>query len=144
MVKRVVEKHNGITGNMIEKVLSDVGCSLEIALAWCLSAKNALLNSYGYSANQLVFGHNPNFLSVTENKLTAVEGVTSNELVASHLNALQSARRRFIETEDDEKLLRALKHKTRTATSLKYQTDRRSSVLQQKGLELLERSWDSY
>ena len=29
----VVEKHNGITGNMIEKVLSDVGCSLEIALA---------------------------------------------------------------------------------------------------------------
>ena len=86
----------------------------------------------------------PNFLSVTENKLTAVEGVTSNELVASHLNALQSARRRFIETEDDEKLLRALKHKTRTATSLKYQTDRRSSVLQQKGLELLERSWDSY
>ena len=41
----VVEKHNGITGNMIEKVLSDVGCSLAIALAWCLSAKNALLNS---------------------------------------------------------------------------------------------------
>ena len=42
---RVVEKHNGIIGNMMEKVLSDGGCSLEVALAWCLSAKNVLLNS---------------------------------------------------------------------------------------------------
>ena len=52
----VVEKHNSVIGNMMEKVLSDAGCSLEVALAWCLSAKNALLNSYGYSPNQLVFG----------------------------------------------------------------------------------------
>ena len=88
---------------MMEKVLSDGGCSLEVALAWCLSAKNVLLNSYGYSRNQLVFGYNPNFLSVTENKLPALEGVTSSELVASHLNALHSARR-FIETEADGKL----------------------------------------
>ena len=51
---------------MKEKVLSDVGCSLEVALAWCLSAKNALLNSYGYSPNQLVFGYNPNFPSVSQ------------------------------------------------------------------------------
>ena len=62
----VVEKYNGIIGNMMEKVLSDVGCSLEVALAWCLSAKNALLNSYGYSPNQLVFGYNPNFPSVSQ------------------------------------------------------------------------------
>ena len=113
--KVVVEKHNGIIGNM-KKVLSDV------ALAWCLSAKDALLNSYCYSSNQLAFDYNPNFPSVTENKLPALAGVTSSELVASHLNALHTARRRFIETEEDEKLHRALKRKTRTATSLKYQT----------------------
>ena len=71
-----VEKHIGVIGNMMEKVLLDVGCSLEVALAWCLSAKNALLNAYGYGPNQLVFGHNPNFLSVIENKLPALEGVT--------------------------------------------------------------------
>ena len=29
----IVEKHNGIIGNMMEKVLSDGGCSLEVALA---------------------------------------------------------------------------------------------------------------
>ena len=51
----IVEKHNGVIGNMMGKVLPDVGCSLEVALAWCLSAKNSLLNSYGYNPNQLVF-----------------------------------------------------------------------------------------
>ena len=107
---------------MMEKVLSDVGCSLEVALAWCLSAKNALLNAYGYSPNQLVFRYNPNFPSVIENKLPALEGVTSSKLIASHLNALHSARKRFIETEADEKLRRALRHKTRTSTSTTYQT----------------------
>ena len=90
---RVVEKQNGIISNIMEKVLPNVGCSLKVALAWCLSAKNALLNSYGYSPNQLVFSYNPNFLSVSENKLPALEGITSNELVASHFNALHSARR---------------------------------------------------
>ena len=89
---RVVEKQNGIISNMMEKVLPNVGCSLEVALASCLSAKNALLNCYGYSPNQLVFSYNPNFPSVSENKLPALEGITSNELVASHLNALHSAR----------------------------------------------------
>ena len=60
----IVEKQNGVIENMMEKVMSDVGCSLEVALAWCISAKNLLLNSYGYSPNQLVFGYNPNFPSV--------------------------------------------------------------------------------
>ena len=54
---------------MMEKVLADVNCSLEVALGWRLSAKNSLLNSYGYSLNQLVRGYNPNFLSVMDNKL---------------------------------------------------------------------------
>ena len=71
MSSGVVVKHNGIIGNMMAKVLSDVGSSLEVVLAWCLSTKNALLNSYGYSPNQLLFGYNPNFPPVSENKLPA-------------------------------------------------------------------------
>ena len=100
----IVEKHNRIIGNIMEKVLLDVKCSLDVALAWCLSAKNSLLNSYGYSPNQLVFGYNPNFPSVLNNQLPAQNGVTSSELIASHLNSLHAARKRFIETEADEKL----------------------------------------
>ena len=113
----IVEKQNGVIGNMMEKVMSDVGCSLEVALAWCISAKNLLLNSYGYSPNQLVFGYNPNFPSVMRNKPPALEGVITSKLIALHLNALHSARKRFIKSEADEKLRRAQRHKTRLSTS---------------------------
>ena len=107
---------------MMEKVLADVNCSLEVALGWCLSTKNDLLNSYGYSPNQLVFAYNPNFPLIIGNKLPALEKRTSSKLIASHLNALHLAKRRFIETETDEKLRRALRYKTRTAISCQYQT----------------------
>ena len=100
--------------------MADVNCSLEVAFGWYLSAKNTLLNSYGYSPNQLVFGFNPNFLSVNDIKLLALERGTSSKLIASSLNPLHSARRRFIETEADEKLRRALKQTT-TAISFQYQ-----------------------
>ena len=105
----IVEKQNGAIGNVMEKVMSDVGCSLEIA--WCISAKNSLLNSYGYSPNQLVFGYNPNFPSVMQNKPPSLEGVIASKLIALHVNALHLARKRFIESEADQKLCRGLKHK---------------------------------
>ena len=118
----IVKKHNSVISNLMEKVLADVNCSLEVALGWRLSAKNSLLNSYGYSPNQLVRGYNPNFLSVMDNKLWALSRRTSSEVIACHLNVLHSARRRFIETEADDKLRPALRHKTRTTISFQYQT----------------------
>ena len=42
----IVEKQNRVIGNMMEKVMLDIGCSLEFALAWCINTKNLLLNSY--------------------------------------------------------------------------------------------------
>ena len=86
----------------MEKVMSDVGCSLEAALAWCISAKNSLLNSYGYSPNQLVFVYNRNCPSVMQNKPPALDGVIASKLIALHLYALHSARKRFIESEADK------------------------------------------
>ena len=41
----------------------------------------------------------------------AQNNVTSSEVVTSHLNSLQTSRKRFIETEAAEKLSRALRHK---------------------------------
>ena len=91
--KSIAVKQNGAIGNMMEKVMSEVGCSLEVALAWCISAKNSLLNSYGYSPNQLVFAYNPNFPSVMRNKPPAFEGIIASKLKALHLNVLHSARK---------------------------------------------------
>ena len=40
----IVEKHNVITKYMMEKVPFGVKYSLDIALAWCLSAKTYFVN----------------------------------------------------------------------------------------------------
>ena len=88
----IAEKQNGVIGNIMEKVMSNVVSSFEITLAWCISAKYSLLDSYGYSPNQLVFGYNPNFPSVMQNKPAALKGVITCKLIASQLNALHSAR----------------------------------------------------
>ena len=77
---------------------SHVNVLLDVVMAWCLSAKNYLLNSYGYVPNQLVFGYNPSFQSVLNNQVPVQNGVASSELRAAHLNSLHAARTRFIET----------------------------------------------
>ena len=36
------ERHNAIISNMVDRILEDVNCSIEVAVAWALSAKNSL------------------------------------------------------------------------------------------------------
>ena len=115
----MVERHNGILATMTEKVMDDNSCTLEVC--WAISAKNALHNSFGFSPNQLVFGKNPNTPSVLHDNSPAMEGVTPSKLIASHLNAMNRARKAFIESETSEKLRRALRKKTRNITSEIFQ-----------------------
>ncbi|GAB1610627.1 hypothetical protein Ahia01_001349000 [Argonauta hians] len=102
--------------------MEDTNCSLEIAVAWSVSAKNALKNVHGFSPNQLVFGRNPNIPTVLNSKPPALEGVTSSKLIAQHLNAMHTARAAFIQAEASEKLRRALMKKTRMSTVHSYKT----------------------
>ena len=114
------ERHNGVLGEMVQKTLEDVKCNFEVALAWAVSAKNALHNAHGYSPNQLVFGKNPNLPSLLNDKLPALEGVSTSEIVANNLNAMHAARKSFIESEASEKLRRALRHQVRTSLADSY------------------------
>ena len=114
----ITERHNAIISNMVDRILEDVNSSIEVALAWALSAKNSLKNVFGYSPNQLVFGKNPNLPTVIGSEL---EGVSSSKLIADHLNCMHTARKAFIESEASDKLRSALRRKTRTATSLVYE-----------------------
>ena len=45
--------------------------------------------------------------------LPALEGTTSSEVFAKHLNALHAARKIFIQTEADARIRRALRNKVR-------------------------------
>ena len=118
----LVERHNGIIGENVTKIMRDVDCELRVALAWAVSAKNALHNVHGFSPNQLVFGKNPNFPSVLTDKLPALEGKTASEVVRDNLNAMHAARKAFVASEASEKIRRALRHNVGSSVDTKYFT----------------------
>ena len=111
----VCERLNGVIGDTVRKTMADSGCDLEVALAWAVSARNALTNYLGFAPNQLVFGNNPSLPNVSTNALPALEPVVSSEIVRNHLNALHSARQGFIKAESSERLARALRHNIRSS-----------------------------
>ena len=104
----ICERHNALIGSMTEKVIEDTGCKLSIALMWATHAKNSLINVFGFSPYQLVFGHNPNIPGNQENKLPALTSTTSYQIVADHLNSLHKAREAYIQAENSDRIRRAL------------------------------------
>ena len=84
-----------------------------IALAWAVTAKNGYPMHGGYSSFQLVFGKQPTLPNLVTDKLPALEGVTTSQSVAAHINAMYGARKEFMAAQCDEKIRRALRHKVR-------------------------------
>lgn len=117
----LVERHNAIVANMIEKVIKDVKCGREVAICWAVNAKNSLNNVYGFSSHQLVFGTNPFVPSILNSEsLPALNESTSSQLVADHLNAITIARKTFCELENSDRIKRALKERVYPAEPVKY------------------------
>ena len=76
--------------------------NLEIALAWAANAKNCLQMVGGFSPYELVFGRNLRLPGVMEDDLPALEGTTSSEMVARHLNASHLAQKAYISAQASE------------------------------------------
>ena len=109
----VCERLNDVLGSHVSKITDDTHSELRMALAWAVSARNALANSSGFSPNQLVFGFNPAIPDVFESDPPALEPINSSDIVRKNLNALHSARREFVKFESEERIRRALRHNTR-------------------------------
>lgn len=109
------ERNHAVIDEMVEKMVAEQpDLSLRVALAWAVNAKNCLQMVGGFSPYQLVYGRNPNLPCTLSDELPALEGTTSSETVAKHLNASHSARKAFVAAEASEKIRRALRHKVRT------------------------------
>ena len=78
-------------------------------------SRNRLQMWNGFSSHQLVFGANPNLSGKMTDKLPALDGTTTSETFAKHLNTLHASRKAFIDTEANERIRRALRTKVRTA-----------------------------
>ena len=108
----ICERQNAVIGDLVGKIIADSSCDVYVALAWAVSARNALTNSSGFSLNQLVFGYNPVLQSVFGDDLPGLELRSDSEI--DHLNALNASQKTFIEYESNERLTRALRHNVRS------------------------------
>ena len=81
----LVERHNMIIANMLDKILEDQQLDLDIALSWCLNAKNSLANVHGFSPFQLVFGQNPKLTLIFNDKPPAFTASDSNKILTDNL-----------------------------------------------------------
>ena len=105
---RLVERHNMIIANMLNKILGDQQLDLDIALPWCLNAKNSVANIHGFSPVQLAFGHNLKLPSTFNEKPPAFTPSDTNKILTDNLFALHKAKEAFISSEDSEKVRCAL------------------------------------
>ena len=104
----LVERHNLIISEMLDKVLEDRSCDFEVALAWCVNAKNSFQNVHGFSPFQLALGQNPRLPSVTDDKPPAYTPGSSTKTLRDNLDAIYKARESFIQSESSERIRRAL------------------------------------
>ena len=111
-----VERHNQTLSTMVLKVKDEVhNCSWEVAVAWSVSAKNALFNYLGFSPAQLVFGKNINLPSLLTNDLPALEDPAGckSKHVSMHVFALEAARQAYASVESYSKINLALRKQVR-------------------------------
>ena len=110
------EKIHGVTDLMLMKMEEDnPNTPPDVLLAWATNARNSLQMWNGFSSHQLVFGGNPKLPNIMTAAPPELQGTTTSEVLAKHLNALHSARKAFIKSEADERVRRALRTKMRSA-----------------------------
>ena len=116
-----VERHNGLLAEMIDAVIEETHCKPEIAVAWAVNSKNSLNNTFGFSPYQLVFGKNPEVPNIMSYRnLPALNEETCSRIVAENLNAMESARKSFIQLENSGKIRRALRERVYERANARY------------------------
>ena len=108
------ERNHAVVDRCFGKIMNDnPKMDPTVALAWAVTAKNSYPMYGGFSSFQLVFGKQPKLPNIMEDKLPALEGVTTSQSLAAHITALYAGRKAFSEAMCDEKVRKALRHKVR-------------------------------
>jgi transposase InsO family protein len=118
----MVERHNAVLKECLEKTLVDTKCDPEIGLAWAVSAKNSLFNNNGFTPDQLTYGRNCNYSSILTDEPPALESGTTVDVIRENMDAMHRARTAFIESESSERIRRALRHNIRTYANETYES----------------------
>eukprot|EP00435_Cladocopium_sp_Y103_P022015 s1030_g5.t1 len=117
-----VERHGGWFGQILDKIISDVGPTSQEEFAECMvqaqTAKNSLINVSGTSPNQLVFGRNPRIpsdLLQEDPDVVASEAISMHDGYARSNLIRQTARQAVLACQDSSALRAALRARPRPA-----------------------------
>ena len=67
----------------------------EVVVAWAVTAKNSYPGHIGFSSFRLVFGKQPKLPNVMEDKLPALEGVTTSKSLVTPITVMCAGRKTF-------------------------------------------------
>ena len=118
----LIERHNLVLAEMLDRVLEDTQCHPDLAVSWCINAKNSLHSIHGFSPHQLATGKNPKLPSTLNKKVPALTCQPVSKIVSNNLDAIHRAREAFIVSENSMKIRHALSHNIRTSGDVKYIT----------------------
>ena len=122
----LVERHNLVVAEMLDKVTEESKCDFDLALAWVLNAKNSLKNVNGFSPYQIAMGQNPKMPVAVDNELPANSLANTSDIVRENLNALHAARKAWVETEFSRKIKLALSKNIRSESTSRFYTGDRA------------------
>ena len=116
----LVEKQNVIIADMMNKTLEESQIILDLALSWCMNAKNSLANVHGFSPFQLTLRQNLKLPSTFIDKPPALTPSNTSKILTGNLAALHKDRKAVVSCKHSERIQRALSNNIRTSGDTKY------------------------
>ena len=114
-----VERNHMTTDSIIQSVQRDYPkMKLEIALAWAVTAVNAMSSVRGFSPHQLVFGRQIKLPNILDDPPPAWEEPEKSKTLLDSLTALHATRESYTKAERCERIKRALRAKIRICDTI--------------------------
>ena len=115
----IVERNHQTTDIIINSIKRDYPkMSLEVALAWAISAVNSMSTVRGFSPYQLVFGRQLKLPNILDDPPAAWEEPEKSKTLLETLQAIHAARVEHTKSERCERIRRALKAKIRISDTV--------------------------
>ena len=106
---------------MLDRILKESTNNIDIAVVWAINAKNSLTNVHGFSPYQLAISQNPILPCAATSKPPALTHTSTSKILEENLGYLHKSKQTFIDSENSERIKRALNH-NRTYSSTHFLT----------------------
>ena len=118
----LVERHNLVLGDMLNRILEESTNNIGIAVAWAINSKNSLTYVHGFSPYELAFDQNSILPCAATSKPPVLTHTSASRILEENLCYLHKARQTFTESENFERVKRPLNHNFQTYSDTHFLT----------------------